>query len=177
MPVFYAENSAARCYLQASLDDFLLLTRVARTMPQLVRAPLTRPAPASTPAPPRRTGPTPSTAPAAQSAPAAPTASSPQRGLQSIGRGSQSCVDDGNGSFTIVNTTYTTALAIQTFPELLTRCKCVVGAHSKQPQRLCPHWDAAAQSGDASHSVVNTGVHEPIAGLSGVKDTLFFAKQ
>jgi hypothetical protein len=116
---------------------------------------------------------------AAQSAPAASTATSGHRRLHGIGRGSKSCIDDNNGTFTIVSVKYNTAQTTAAFPDLLTRCKCVVDSHSpsSQRERLCPHWNAATQTGDKTHNVVNTGVHEPIAGLSGVKGALDFAMQ
>jgi hypothetical protein len=122
-------------------------------------------------------GPAPPAAPAAQSAPAASTATSGHRGLNGIGRGSKSGIDDNYGTFTIVSVKYNTAQATAAFPDLLTRCKCVVGSHGRQRERLCPHWDALMQTGDATHNVVNTSVHEPIAGLTGVKGALDFAKQ
>jgi hypothetical protein len=181
LPPFYPENSAARCYLRDTVADFVMFARMGRTMKgnlsMIPFAPQTRQGPASTPAPPRQTGSAPWAAPAAQPAPAAPTTTSGRPGQNGIGRGSKDCIDDNNGTFTIVSVKYNTAKAIAAFPALLTRCKCVVGSHGRQRERLCPHWDAQTQTGDATHNVVGTGVHEPIAGLSGVKDALDFAKQ
>ena len=100
-----------------------------------------------------------------------------------IGSNSSESLDTGHDTFRIKQSTCSTATAVGRCPKLGViggRCLYVVCSWQIAVgvrEALCPHWSGHTQTGDRQHAVMGTSPHAPLAGTTGAKDGLDFARR